>query len=396
MAASLGSGHLRAAEAVVEALHTLEPSCQTEVMDIKQLVSPLFRLIQFQGYELLIERAPWIWRFLYRNSIFAGRKFAAPRILLEHGNPRLVERIRQFAPETIVSTQINCHELACLNSRRASAKTRLISVITDYDVHPIWSKTPADLLVVAHRELLERLISLGVERARVHDSGIPIAASFMIPMDRRAVCARLGLEPEVATLLVMGGSVGFGELDEVVAKLMGSARAYQILAVAGHNEGVRHGLEQLKARTDARRGENRGRNRGSLQIFGFVEFVPELMGVADCFISKPGGLATTEALARGLPMVFVNPIPGHEEKNAEFLVRHGAALAVQSISQLRPALDSLFENSRAKLHEMQFAARALAKPDAAIRLAEEILKRECSPQVTATASVSSEQAVHHR
>jgi processive 1,2-diacylglycerol beta-glucosyltransferase len=393
LAVSLGSGHLRATEAVVEALHTLEPSCQTEVLDIKQLVSPLFRLIQFHGYEFLIERAPWIWRFLYGNSIFAGRKFAAPRILLERGNPLLVERIRQFAPEAIVSTQINCHELAYLLSQRGSTKTRLISVITDYDVHPIWSKTPADLLVVAHHELFERLLDLGVDRARVQASGIPIASSFRIPRDRQSVITRFGLRPEVATLLVMGGSVGFGELDEVVANLIYSGQQFQILAVAGHNEEVRHRLEQLKEKLDAHRGENREGTRSSLQVFGFVEFIPELMTVADCFISKPGGLATTEALATGLPMVFVNPIPGHEEKNAEFLVRHGAALAVQSICELRSALNSLFENSRAKLHEMQIAARSLANPDAAMRLAEEILKRDPSTPVTAPSSDSTEKAV---
>lgn len=395
LAASLGSGHLRAAEAVAEALHKLEPSCQTEVLDIKQLVSPLFRVIQFQGYEFLIERAPWMWRFLYQNSLFEGRKFAAPRVLLEHGNPRLVERMRQFAPETIVSTQINCHELAYLLSRRSSAKTRIISVITDYDVHPIWSKTPADLLVVAHRELFERLIGLGVDRAGVLASGIPIASQFQTPRDRSTLCARFGLRPDVATLLVMGGSVGFGELDQVVADLMRSERTYQILAVAGHNEGVRHQLERLTESRDARGSENRGDNRSSLQIFGFVDFIPELMTVADCFISKPGGLATTEALAIGLPMVFVNPIPGHEEKNAEFLARHGAARAVQSISQLRPALDSLFENSKANLNEMQIATRALAKPDAAARLAEVILKKNPASYVPTPSSVSSEQAIHH-
>jgi processive 1,2-diacylglycerol beta-glucosyltransferase len=396
LAASLGAGHLRAAEAVVEALHTLEPSCHTEVLDIKLLVSPLLRLFQFHGYEFLIERAAWIWRLLYQSPVFARRKFAAPGILLKHGNHSLVERMTRFAPDAIVSTQINCHELAYLVSQRWSAKPRLISIITDYDVHPIWSKTPADLFVVAHPELAKRLIQLGVEPLRIEAAGIPIAASFQRPLDRQIVCARLGLQSDVETLLVMGGSVGFGELDMVVQELMCGERRFQILAIAGHNEAVRLRLERLKQKMDADGGEGRKADRCSLQIYGFVDFIPELMTAADCFISKPGGLATTEALSKGLPMVFVNPIPGHEEKNAAFLVRHGAALEVQSISELRSELNSLFENSRAKLQEMQLAARTLARPDAAVQLAEVILKRDSSSQVTAPSPVSSEQVAHPR
>jgi processive 1,2-diacylglycerol beta-glucosyltransferase len=192
----------------------------------------------------------------------------------------------------------------------------------------------------------------------------------------------------------MGGSVGFGELDQVVGNLMESEQAYQILAVAGRNEGVRLRLERLKQKLDGRRGDSHATHQSSLRTFGYVDFIPELMTVADCFISKPGGLATTEALAEGLPMVFVNPIPGHEEKNAEFLVRQGAAVAVKSIVQLRPALSSLFEGSRKKLSEMQLAARTLAKPDAAVRLAERILGRHPSSRVTAPASSSSEAAVN--
>ncbi|MGB7624806.1 MAG: glycosyltransferase [Terriglobia bacterium] len=388
LAASLGSGHLRAADAVVEALHALEPSCHTEVLDIKLLISPLLRFFQFQGYEFLIERAPWIWRWLYRSSLFARRRFAAPAILLQHGNPLLVERMTRFAPDVIVSTQINCHELAYLISRRWASKPRLISIITDYDAHPIWSKTPADLLVVAHPELAGSLMHLGVEPSKVEAVGIPISASFQTPYDRRTIETRLGLRSDVDTLLVMGGSVGFGELDQVVEDLMGRERTVQILAIAGRNEGVRLRLEKLRLKLDARPGQNHPGDRSTLQVYGFVDIIPELMTAADCFISKPGGLATTEALSKGLPMVFVNPIPGHEEKNAEFLVGQGAALAVKSISQLRPALDSLFENSREKLDKMRLAARALAKPDAAVRLAEKILMGDLTAEAADHVAVS--------
>jgi len=379
LTASLGSGHLRAARAIEEALLALDPHCRVETLDIIPLISAAFRLFQFQGYEFLIEHAPWVWRFLYQNSLFKDRKFAAPQFLLEHGNGRLVEQMTQFLPDTIVSTQINCHELAHIVSRRWPTRTRIISVVTDYDIHPVWSKSPADLLVVAHRDFVEKLISLGIDSSKIEAFGIPISQSFRRSLGRQALVARFGLQSGVPTLLVMGGSVGFGELDQVIQGLMKSSRPFQVLAVAGRNEEALARLHRLKEKLDTLLGQQRGEKHRSLQVFGFVDFIPELMTVADCFVTKPGGLATTEALTKGLPMVFVNPIPGHEEKNAGFFVRYGVALAVSSLAQLEPAVNALFEDGRARLLGMQRATHILSKPDAALRLAERILGKERAP-----------------
>jgi processive 1,2-diacylglycerol beta-glucosyltransferase len=374
LAVSLGSGHLRAAEAIAHALRVMAPNCQVEILDIKPLVSPLFRFVQFYGYEFLIEHVSWVWGSLYRSPLLKNKKYAAPKSLLQHGNKALVERVRAFNPDVLISTQINCHELAYFISRRLPKRPRRISIVTDYDIHPIWARTPADLLVVAHSIFAEKLMKLGVPRSSIDELGIPIDLSFLQPCDRHAMCGRFDLNPGIPILLVMGGSVGFGELDCVVDELLRSENPYQLLVVAGKNEEVHLRIERLEKQWNAihPRGERTGFMK--VKVFGFVDFIPELMTVADCFITKPGGLATTEALAKSLPMVFVNPIAGHEEGNAAFLVQQGAAISVRRISGLRAALNSLFENEGRKLREMQSACRSLAKPDAALNLAEHILQ----------------------
>jgi processive 1,2-diacylglycerol beta-glucosyltransferase len=370
LAASLGSGHLRAAAAVEGALRALDPACFVAVLDIKPLISPWLRFLQFHGYEFLIEHAPRGWRLLYQSPFMRGIKYAAPKFLLQHGNRQLVERMRAFAPDVIVSTQINCHELAYFISSQLLSVPRRISVVTDYDVHPIWSKTPADLIVVGHEDLAKKLVGLSVDPSRVAATGIPIDLKFKLPLDRSALCERFGLRPEIKTILVMGGSVGFGEIDRVVEDLLKSEQPVHILAVAGRNEAVRQRLEFLQRKISVPPATHVG---SRLHVFGHVDSIHELMTVADCFITKPGGLATTEALVKQLPMLFVNPIAGHEEQNAKFFVEHGAALEVKKIAQLRPALDSLFEGQSRKIRAMKAAMPALAKPDAALTLAERIL-----------------------
>lgn len=374
LAASLGSGHLRAAEAIAGALRSLDPSCSTRLLDIKPLISPALRFFQFHGYEFLIEWAPWAWRFLYQSSLLENRKYAAPEFLLRHGNQRLLEELVAFSPDVIVSTQINCHELSYFMAPRLSRTPRRLAVITDYDAHPVWSKLPAEIIVVGHSSLAEKLHGLGVGEGHLVSTGIPIDAAFQQPQDRAALQARFHLNPETATVLVMGGSVGFGELDRVVDDLLKGERPLQVLAVAGRNAVAQRRLENLQKRIGLSATRDASIAGNSLQVFGFVDFIPELMTVADCFVTKPGGLATTEALAKRLPMLFVNPIAGHEEKNAQFFVRHGAAISVDAISKLRPALASLFQCQGMALARMREAASVLAQPNAALNLAEKILE----------------------
>lgn len=374
LAASLGAGHLRAAEAIARALRLLDPDCQAEVLDIKPLISPLLRFTQFWGYEFLIEHMPWVWRWFYQSALFQKKRFAAPKFLMTYGNGRIVKYLAAAAPDVIVSTQINCHELAFLLAQKLPQPPRRITVVTDYDAHPIWSKLPADLIVVAHEELADKLVRWGVSRERIEASGIPIDPIFQHSLNRPGLFEKYRLNSEVSTALVMGGSVGFGELDEVVCSLANGGMPMQILAVAGHNEGMRRRLENLKREFESGSTPSSAPPHVSLEVFGFVDFIYELMTLADFFVTKPGGLATSEALSQSLPMIFVNPIAGHEEKNAEFFVKQGAAIAVKRVDQLASAVRLLFEDQRKRLQEMKSAARGLAKPAAASRLAERILR----------------------
>ncbi|NLD88267.1 MAG: galactosyldiacylglycerol synthase, partial [Clostridiales bacterium] len=95
----------------------------------------------------------------------------------------------------------------------------------------------------------------------------------------------------------------------------------------------------------------------------FVDNVDEMMDAADCIITKPGGLTTTESLAKQLPMIILNPIPGHEERNSEFLTNNGVAIEVTKTFPLEDAMHFMFHNPR-RLELMKESISLCAKPNA--------------------------------
>jgi len=147
-------------------------------------------------------------------------------------------------------------------------------------------------------------------------------------------------------------------LDKVVAGLDLCGVPMQVLAVAGHDRGLRRRLELL-----------RGRVTLDLHPLGWTDNVPELMAVADLLITKPGGLTAAEALAAGLPMILTHPIPGPEERHVRYLEQKGVALHAQRPRDL-PGLASRLLAAPQELQEMRRRAREWSRPDAAHAIAQ--------------------------
>ena len=133
-------------------------------------------------------------------------------------------------------------------------------------------------------------------------------------------------------------------------------RDFQLIAVAGRNEAMKEALDRLAARAKHR-----------MLVTGFVDYVSLLMDAADCIITKPGGLTTSESLAKNLPMIIVNPIPGQEERNTEFLLNNGCAMATSKTAPIQECIWQLLM-SDVRLDAMRDCIRGVAKIDAAERL----------------------------
>lgn len=171
----------------------------------------------------------------------------------------------------------------------------------------------------------------GIDTAKLVPVGIPINPKFAERNDKRTARERLGI-PDMRTVLVMSGSMGYGKVSSLMERLDMSEAEFQIISVCGRNE-------RLKNEIDETRFFHRVYN------YGYSDMIDVFMDAADCIVTKPGGLTTSEAMAKGLPMIMANPIPGQEDRNVEFLLNNGAALKVSKTFPIDEALYQLFNNA---------------------------------------------------
>jgi len=268
--------------------------------------------------------------------------------------------VRGFDPDAVISTHFLPAQVFAPSRRKGRDAFCFGLVVTDFDVHAYWVQPSVDRLCVATEELKFVLAARGVPAERITVTGIPISGAFSAPHDRTVLRASLGLTEDRPVVLVMGGGHGVGSLEETVRTALSCGPA-DVLAIAGRNDELKAALEKLAAPSGTR-----------LHVFGFVTRIAELMAVADVAVTKSGGLTTSECLAMGLPMVVRDPIPGQEERNADFLLEAGAGLKANGAASLEFKLRALL-NDRERLSRMSAAARSVGRPHAAAAALEAVL-----------------------
>jgi len=214
----------------------------------------------------------------------------------------------------------------------------------------------------ANEEVAFRMRAHGIAADAIHVTGIPIMPAFGQVLSRSECARELGLDPQRKILLLMGGGAGLGSLDAIAERLLALGGDFQLAVLAGKNAGTLHRLRRLAAQYP-----------GRLLAQGFTDRVERLMACADLVITKPGGLTVSECLAMGLPMIVNDPIPGQEERNADFLLEHGVALKACDRVTLEYRVMHLLKHPD-RLAEMRVRARALACPDAAHKVLQKVLE----------------------
>ncbi len=185
---------------------------------------------------------------------------------------------------------------------------------------------------------------------------------FAKPKDRAECLARHGLSGDRPIVLQLSGGFGVGPIAKLYRALLEVSRPIELVTIAGRNEAVKTELHAIEVPS-----------RHRAKVLGFTDQIDELMAVADLVVSKPGGLTTSETLARGGVMVIVNPIPGQESRNSDYLLENGAAIKVNNIGTLAYKLDSLLENPD-RLAQLKANVARLARPRAAYDVVQHSLK----------------------
>jgi processive 1,2-diacylglycerol beta-glucosyltransferase len=362
---SAGTGHLRAAEALTATGRAKFPDLEVVHIDLMTLVPPLFRELYAGSYLPLVERHPALWGYLYDVSDRPGRgpRSDRLRVAVERLNTqKLKQVVRDLNPDAVICTHFLPAELFSRWRRKRSFTRPVWLVVTDFDVHMLWVHSHLTGYCTAAEEVSWRLQDRGVDPGIVHVTGIPIMPAFGRRLSRTTCAAEIGLDHRKRTLLVMGGGAGMDGVLKTVRRLLRMKEEVQIVALAGRNARM---LSEL--RRDA------SDHRGRLFPFGFTATIERLMRASDLAITKSGGLTTSECLAIGLPMVVVMPIPGQEERNADFLLEHGAALKAYDETGLEFRVRALLNDAH-RLAEMGRRARLLGKPHAATDILNTVLK----------------------
>jgi processive 1,2-diacylglycerol beta-glucosyltransferase len=366
LSASSGAGHVRAAEALEKAFHATG-ACHVEHIDAIGYVSKLFHRLYDDAYIAMVQHAPSLMGLLYDQTDQPWRN-PRRRLALDRLNTQpMIRMLKRVQPELCVATHFLPAEILAWLIAKRKLRARHVIVVTDYDVHAMWLCRTVDRYDVALPEAAEYLAGIGVPRERIRVTGIPVDPLFEIPVAQRDARHKLGLSPDSTVVLMSAGGYGVGPVEQLVCGLLALGRPWQIVAIAGKSEKLKARLDQL-SRTAGTLAD--GGNR--LMAVGFTKEMHQYMAAADALIGKSGGLTTSEALSRSLPMILIEPIPGQEERNADHLLEAGAAIRCNNLPAAPWKIAAVLENPQ-KLSAMRAAASAMARPSAARAIVEDAL-----------------------
>jgi processive 1,2-diacylglycerol beta-glucosyltransferase len=361
LSASVGAGHMRAAEAIELAVRELAPEATVKNVDILTLTNAVFRRFYAKAYLDLVNRSPHVLGYVYdlmdQPSRSGRNRRDRLRLAVEKLNLRPFLRFLESEPwDLVINTHFLPAEIIASLRKNEQLNVRQVTVTTDFETHRLWVNQPCDHYFTATEEGARYLAHWGVPSENVTVTGIPIHPLFRTPKDRAACSAKHGLSGDRPAVLQMAGGFGVGPIERLYRALLDVEVPLEVMVVSGRNEAVKTQLEAVPVP-----------ERHRAKILGFTKDIDELMAAADLVMSKPGGLTTSETLARGAAMVIVNPTPGQEYRNSDFLLENGAAIKVNNIATLAYKVTSLLREP-GQLEKLKANARRLARPNAAVEV----------------------------
>jgi processive 1,2-diacylglycerol beta-glucosyltransferase len=367
ISAGAGNGHIKAAEALEKAFAADGRVVQVLNHNALQYTNKLFRDFYSRFYISLVRTAPNFLGWWYKTSDEPWHTDRM-RIMIDRLNTKpLVRFIQKFDPHIIVCTHYMPAGIISHLIATQQLQARLSIVVTDFDFHAMWLSRSFHRYFVALDETRTHLEMIGIPSERITVSGIPIAPDFQYPINRNEECLRLGLSPEKPILLLSAGAFGIGPTDFMVERILNLNSDAQTVVVCGRNEELKQRITKLI--------ESRST---SFKVIGYTDEMHKLMKVADILIAKPGGMTVSEAIACGLPMCVVSPIPGQEERNSDHLLEEGIAVKCNDLTTLSFKLERLLEDP-ARLAAMKVNALRFAKPDASKTIVDTLLEDDLPP-----------------
>ena len=361
---SAGSGHVRAAEAIRETALLQFPGVIAEHIDVMDYVGSSFRRVYTDFYRQLIDHAPVLWSYIYQKTDAAQRSDIST--LLRRGieqlsTQKLIQKIHAFKPDHIICTHFLPAELLSRELQKGRLDCPVWVQVTDFDLHSLWIHPHMRGYFAANQEVAFKMRERGIAADAITVTGIPVMPVFSSGADKDSLCRELGLHPQLPTVLIMPGGARFGNATMLAECLVRISDSIQVIAMAGHNP---QRMEELTALAK--------KYAGRVVPLGYSSTIEKYMAVSDLIITKPGGLTSSECLTMGLPMLLVDPIPGQEERNGDYLMEQGVAVKARDMAALEFKIRCCLKKPQL-LDDMRRRMQALARPTAAVDVLERVL-----------------------
>lgn len=362
---STGFGHTSTALSIERRLQ--DRGVTTKIVDVYQYANKLISETLDKSTALYAKYTPEVYRLIYQylDSGALDDRFNLMSFINALCTFRFERLIRELDPDFIICTHVFAAQLVHELKKKGRCRAELLGICTDYTIHPYWETlTTMDHFITASESLTYRAVKKGIRREIIHPFGIPVHPKFYRRVSREEARRRLGYDQDSRVILLMGGGLGYGMVDGQAGRILSVREKLELAVVCGNNGRQRSEFEKIRDKMPF----------AKIHVYGFVDNVNDMMDAADLLVSKPGGLTVTEALLKGLPMVVINPIAGHEERNLEFLLNQGACVRADKNFPLDEAVAMLLSD-RQRVEDMKRRIACLAKPNAGQDLVDFIIQR---------------------
>ncbi len=351
--AKYGGGHLSAAKAIETYIEEHYLDAQIKVVDCVEEVTPFLSKVTTDAYKNMAKKAPKLWKNIYYKSP-KGFWFKMSTIAKKYLANHLLDIFNSFLPDIVISVHPFGSQITAYLKEQGKTDCKLATVFTDFKTHPQWliGKEYNDYFFVSNDQMKQELLDLGISEDKIHVTGVPLSNKFIFGVNPDSAYKDLDLDRNKKTILLFGGGefgLGHKRTVQVLKALTHHLNNYQIVAISGKNKKLN--AEFLKVQNEL--------NNNNLKIYKYTTQVAELMSISSLVVTKPGGLTSSESLASELPLLIINPIPGQEEENAEFLENSGAAIWLKDADNIEEVIGGLLSNED-KLLKMKNCAISIS------------------------------------
>lgn len=315
-----GAGHISAGKAINKAFTSMGVQCIE--LDSLQFAGKRVSNRVCKSYTSIVKRSPEIFGLIYK----AGAKISRPnKKSIVYGlntlyGEKIYSILKNEKPDIIVCTHIFCAQTITYLKKKHKLSIVSSCVVTDYTCAPFWEETDMDYYFIPHKDLKYEFLLKGMCESKLIPFGLPVDSKFMLHPDKKLSKEKLGYDPDIPHIVIMGGSMGAGDIFDSTIKLSKELSNVQFTVICGSNKKLYNTFIDAKLQKN-------------VKVIQYANNMDKIMDATDVLISKPGGLTSTEAMVKRIPLIMINPIPGVESANCKFFKSHKLALQSKNIEE---------------------------------------------------------------